>query len=149
MCALKVQKHLFYPDTESETSRANEAKDGRISVAIKELSRAGFGQQINLNQLAATLNLSESRFRHLFTKEAGTSPRRYIRLVRIHRAKNLLEQPFSRVKEVMQMVGYSDPSHFVRDYRSVFSCTPSTTREDAWLRNKSGSVPSVAKIGNK
>jgi transcriptional regulator GlxA family with amidase domain len=49
------------------------------------------------------------------------------------RAKALLEASFLEVKEVAAAVGFSDVSHFVRDYKLAHGERPSETR----VRSKS------------
>jgi AraC family transcriptional regulator, arabinose operon regulatory protein len=103
-------------------------KDKRISSAIEILAQTDLATDIDIHQVAAAVNLSISRFRHLFTREVGASPQSYIRFLRMRQAKSLLESTFLQVKQVMLMVGYQDPSHFVRDYKSAFLTTPSVAR---------------------
>ena len=52
------------------------------------------------DEVAMTLNLSPSRFRHLFREELGVSPHHYLTWIRLHRARELLENSFLRVKEI-------------------------------------------------
>jgi len=101
------------------------AKDPRIQQALKLLQQS---HAINVNEIASTLNLSRSRFRHLFKEELGMSPRDCLRLVRLERAKELLETSFLRVKEITTLLGVNDVSHFVRDYKVFYRQTPSQTR---------------------
>src|SRR3970040_1757818 len=63
------------------------------------------------------VNLSVSRFSHLFREETGLSPSAYLRRMRLERARALLERTFLSVKEVMANVGFRDPSHFAREFR--------------------------------
>lgn len=103
-------------------------KDKRICCAIEILEEADLAADIDVCRIATSVNLSLSRFRHLFTRQVGMSPQSYIRLLRMRQAKSLLENTFLQVKQVMSMVGYQDPSHFVRDYKSTFLTTPSVAR---------------------
>jgi len=82
----------------------------------------------HVSDIAADLNLSSSRFRHLFKQELGLSPKRYLKLTRLNRAKKLLENSFLRVKEITTVLGVNDVSHFVRDYKAFYRQTPSQTR---------------------
>ena len=81
-----------------------------------------------LSEVAAILNLSTSRFRHLFNKEVGISPKRYLTLLRLRWAKKLLENSLLEVKEVTAVIGVNDVSHFVRNYKAVYRQTPTQTR---------------------
>lgn len=78
--------------------------------------------------------MSGSRLRHLFRTEMGTPPGRFLKLLRLQRAKELLRGSFLEVKEVATAVGFGDVSHFVRDYKMVHGETPSESR----FRSKAG-----------
>jgi AraC family transcriptional regulator, arabinose operon regulatory protein len=79
-------------------------------------------------ELARSLNLSPSRFAHLFRKEIGVAPMRYLHTQRMLRARLLLEQTFLSVKQVMVEVGCSDPSHFARDFQRFHGLSPTQWR---------------------
>jgi AraC family transcriptional regulator of arabinose operon len=104
--------------------------DGRIAWAIAEMTQR-FDRPVTVSQLAAAVNLSPSRFCHLFRDETGLSPGRYLRLVRLERARQLLENTFLSVKEVMAAVGVNDPSHFARDFRNTHGLPPREWRRRA------------------
>jgi transcriptional regulator GlxA family with amidase domain len=142
-------RELGMQPTNSDSHKPDDVRDRRIVKFIEMLSNSELGQGIDLDRAAASLNLSGFRFRHVFKNEVGVSPRSYIRTLRLRRARILLEQSFLRVKEVMHMVGYSDASRFVRDYRTLFLVTPSETRTSAWLRMQSHSATDTANNGNK
>jgi len=55
-------------------------------------------------------------------------PGRWLKLLRLGRAKQLLENSFLTVKEVIALVGINDMSHFDRDFRNVYGQTPSQIR---------------------
>lgn len=55
--------------------------------------------------MAAKVHLSASRFGHLFGAEMSVSPARYVKTLRLVRAKELLETSFLSIKEVMVSVG--------------------------------------------
>ena len=109
-------------------------RDKRIRAALEVLGSADLARDISMDNIATAVNLSPSRFRHLFTQEVGETPHGCVRLLRMLRAKKLLEQSFYRIKEVMVMVGYCDASHFGRDYKKCFSVSPSLTRRASLLR---------------
>jgi len=101
------------------------ATDERIQQAL-DLLRVS--PAFDIGDIAATLNLSPSRLRHLFKKQIGLSPSQYIKLLRLERAKSLLESSLLTVKEISARVGASDVSHFVRAYKAVYGHTPSDAR---------------------
>jgi AraC family transcriptional regulator, arabinose operon regulatory protein len=99
------------------------AMDPRISWLIQEIDRR-LGEPLDVSQLAGALNLSPSRFAHLFRAQTGVSPMRYVRKRRLERARELLESTFLSVKTIMTQVGCTDPSHFARDFRRHHGAGP-------------------------
>jgi len=55
-------------------------------------------------------------------------PIRYLRQLRMERAKDLLESSFLSVKEIAFRVGLNDESHFVRDFKSTYGYSPALYR---------------------
>jgi len=117
--------------------------DPRVRQAIDLLSE-DLSRPFNFNALAASVNLSPSRLRHLFKSEIGLTPAQYLKRLRIEGARKLLEGSFLRLKEVMPRVGVSDESHFVRDFKKAHGLPPIKYR----LR-KSKSSGHVAGRANK
>lgn len=101
--------------------------DPRIASVTAEMDRR-LAEPISMSDLAAEINLSTSRFRHLFRAETGMSPARYLRMLRMERACALLEHSLLSIKEIMAAVGCNDPSHFARDFRRQHGLTPSAWR---------------------
>ena len=97
--------------------------DRRIAWAIEQMQRR-MGESLSVTDLARGVNLSRSRFAHLFRQQTGQSPARYLRDFRLDRARLLLETTFLSVKEVMAAVGFNDPSHFSRDFHDAFGASP-------------------------
>jgi transcriptional regulator GlxA family with amidase domain len=95
---------------------------------IIHLMTVDLRQELPLNELAHSLNLSESRLRHLFKKEMGISPVQYLKAQRMQKAKELLEKTYLNVKEVMLRVGISDQSHFVKDFKKIYGFSPAKYR---------------------
>jgi AraC family transcriptional regulator of arabinose operon len=101
--------------------------DRRIAKALA-LMRRDFRRELQVDALARAVNLSPSRFTHLFREETGLSPKQCLRRMRLEHAKALLEESFLSVKEVMAAVGIGDPSHFSRDFRRLYGVLPTDLR---------------------
>src|SRR5687767_2892445 len=105
------------------------AADRRITWVVAHMN-THLAEPLAIPQLAAMVDLSPSRFRHLFKTQIGVSPAEYLQRLRLRRARMLLKRTFLTVKEVMALVGYNDPSHFARDFRRVHGVSPSALRSD-------------------
>lgn len=84
--------------------------------------------ELSLAELAQSVNLSVWRLSHIFKSDVGMPPIRYLRLLRMEKAKYLLESSFLSVKEIAFQVGLNDESHFVRDFKSTYGYSPALYR---------------------
>jgi hypothetical protein len=62
--------------------------DPRVDRALTLMMRPKVAPQIDWEQIARRLNLSSSRFRHLFKLGTGISAKRYLKMVRLRRQTN-------------------------------------------------------------
>jgi len=117
--------------------------DPRIWRALELLRET---RAIRIRQVASSLNLSESRFRHLFKQEVGVPPTQYFKILRLGQARDLLTTSFLTIKEVAVRVGVNDVSHFVRDYKALYGQTPSEARR---LSRRADAPPEIAILASK
>lgn len=102
--------------------------DARVQNVVT-LMRRDLRAKLTLNDMARTVNLTSFHFCHLFKAETGQSPARYLKALRLERARELLETTFLSVKEIRSLVGLNDESHFARDFRAAYGLTPQQHRE--------------------
>lgn len=110
--------------------------DKRVEKII-QMMRADVSGELSLNEFAQSVNLSVWRLCHIFKSDVGMPPIRYLRLLRMERAKDLLESSFLSVKEIAYQVGLNDESHFVRDFKSTYGFSPALYRSQ--FKNKTTS----------
>ena len=102
--------------------------------------------ELSLAECAQSVNLSVWRLCHIFKSDVGMPPIRYLRLLRMERAKNLLESSFLSVKEIAFQVGLNDESHFVRDFKSTYGFSPALYRTR--FKNNNSEEPHNGNNGN-
>ena len=102
--------------------------------------------ELSLGEFAQSVNLSVWRLCHIFKSDVGMPPIRYLRLLRMERAKDLLESSFLSVKEIAFQVGLNDESHFVRDFKSTYGFSPALYRSN--FKNKNTSEALSGNNGN-
>jgi transcriptional regulator GlxA family with amidase domain len=101
--------------------------DKRVEKII-QMMREDVRGELSLTEFAQAVNLSVWRLCHIFKSDVGMPPIRYLRLLRMERAKGLLESSFLSVKEIAFQVGLNDESHFVRDFKSTYGYSPALYR---------------------
>jgi transcriptional regulator GlxA family with amidase domain len=106
--------------------------DRRIELVISRLEN-DTSRAWDTHALAALVNLSASRFRHLFKHETGTSPRQYLRELRFRKAEAMLATTFMSVKEIAESVGLVTVTHFMKDFKERHGMTPGEYRIAARL----------------
>jgi transcriptional regulator GlxA family with amidase domain len=104
--------------------------DQRIAAVIERMEQE-IQRPLRVAELAARVNLSASRLMHLFRAETGVPPARYLRELRLRRARAELEQTFLSVKEIMFAFGFTDPSHFSRTFKRRYGVSPAAVRPRA------------------
>ena len=82
----------------------------------------------DLPTLAVLINLSPSRFRHLFKQETGATPAQYLKDVRLVKSEKMLRTTFLSIKQILKQVGIASNAHFVRDFRRKYGTTPTAYR---------------------
>ena len=103
--------------------------DRRILQAIDVMEQR-LSDRLTVAALSAMVNLSPSRFAHVFRRTTGVSPVRYLHDMRMRRAQQLLKETSLPVREVMRQVGWSDPSHFSKAFRRRFGVGPRGYRDE-------------------
>ena len=104
--------------------------DRRIEVVISKLE-SDVSRAWRMAELAQLVNLSSSRLRHLFKTETGKTPTQYLKDLRLRNAELLLRTTFLSVKEIVNRIGLTTGSHFVRDFKNEYGLTPTMYRSSA------------------
>ncbi|WP_328997498.1 AraC family transcriptional regulator [Kribbella sp. NBC_00709] len=92
------------------------------------LLEADLAEPWTLEQLGARVNLAPGYLVRLFGKSVGMSPMAYLTRIRAERAAGLLIETELPVATVGALVGWHDPSHATRRFRSTFGLSPSQYR---------------------
>jgi len=101
--------------------------DKRVEAVLAKLANDPSAKR-SLGSVASSVNLSASRLRHLFRQEVGAPLGTVLRRSRMEHARDLLENSFLSVKQVMYEVGLSDETYFIREFKRAWGMTPAAYR---------------------
>jgi len=94
----------------------------RIADAIGYIN-ANIQQQPSLDEIAAAINLSPFHFQRLFSRWAGVTPKKYLQILTVDRAKALLAES-KPLLEVSDSVGLSSSSRLYDHFVQLEAVTP-------------------------
>lgn len=97
--------------------------DSRMGPAIRRL-HASFAEPLPIDDLAAEVGLSASRFHHHFKAVTGMTPLQFQKRLRLQEARRMLLADDLDAATAGYRVGYGSPSHFSRDYKRLFGAPP-------------------------
>lgn len=85
----------------------------------------------DVDGLARCLYLSPSQLRRRLRSAFGKSPAQMIRLTRLLRARQLVDQGEASLSAIAHACGFSDHAHLSRTFRRHFHATPSESRRSS------------------
>ena len=92
-----------------------------LEVIEKHLSE----EEFSIEECSSEVGLSRTHFHKKMRALVGKSPSQYLRTVRLHRAKQMIEEEKGNVSEVAYSVGFSSPAYFSRCFKEEFGQSPS------------------------
>lgn len=91
---------------------------------ILEYCSVHFAEPISLEHLSGRFFISPYYLSRLFKKMTSFTLTEYVNLLRIREAQRLLRETDTSVIEIAQQVGYSNISHFNRNFKRIARMTP-------------------------
>ena len=95
----------------------------RIGAAMAHIEDNA-ARRLTVAAMARLVAMSPSHFAHLFREVAGVSPMRYLKQIRLERARALLLAEGLAAGTVAERVGYASASHFSRDFKRNYGLAP-------------------------
>ena len=86
-------------------------------------------ENMTVTQLAEIAHLHPNYFIRMFKQATGMPPLRYVTAAKIEQGKMLLEQTDVPIGTIAASLGYGDPAHFSRVFKSVCGYGPRQFRQ--------------------
>jgi len=90
---------------------------------VRDFIDAHHAEPVSLADLALVAEMSAFHLIRQFRRYYGVPPHRYLDLVRVQRAKLMLQQG-ARISDTAFATGFSDQSHLTRQFKRVLGVTP-------------------------
>ncbi|MFT4192438.1 MAG: AraC family transcriptional regulator [Comamonas sp.] len=110
-----------------------EAQVDRINEIVNRIM-ARVAEPISMADMAAELDMSESRFSRFFRRATGNSFTDFVSRLRIHNACHLLMQTDAYITDICYQVGFNNVANFNRRFLDIKGMTPSEFRRQSESR---------------
>jgi len=115
-------------------SEGGQPDSERLGAMVRQatvLLEQRLDEDVDLRQLAASLDVSYDGFRHAFKRHTGMAPHQYLLQLRIHRAQELLCGTDLTVRRIAASLGFKDPYYFSRAFRKMTGRSPHRWRVES------------------
>lgn len=97
--------------------------NNRLEPAINYI-KEHIDRNISISELAAFMGYSESYFSNSFKKQTGYAPNRYINMLKIERAKELIMYTNYSITEIADRLGYESVHYFSKVFKHITGMSP-------------------------
>ena len=117
---------LLHVDPRAESADYAGQMDKEFVNKVMDVLNAEISNcDLSVDDLCRRLGVSRTVLYNKLKTLTGQSPNDFIKVVRLNRAKDLLEIHRYMISEVADMVGFSDPKYFSVCYKKQFGISPS------------------------
>lgn len=121
---------IIKPSEISVSSRDQVFMEKLLHVVEANMDNEKFG----VEDLSGAVAMSQSQLHRKLKAIINQSANHFIRMVRMNRAKELLEKDAGNISEVAYKVGYEDPGYFSKTYKSFFGQLPSEVKKQTLIK---------------
>lgn len=121
-----LRKDILHVEPQSEEGDyASQMDKEFLNKVINILNEELANSEFSVDDLCRRLGVSRTVLYHKIKTLTGQPPSDFIKVVRLNKAKEILETHKYMISEVADMVGFSDPKYFSVCYKKQFGISPS------------------------
>lgn len=117
-------KHLLETTIDIRDKGAGNKYDQVLKQAQEYIEENYFMDDISLNTVASSVNLSPNHFSTIFSQKLGETFIEYLTRIRMEKAKELLRTTSKKLTDIAFEVGYKDSHYFGSIFKKTQGCTP-------------------------
>lgn len=118
MVACQEESRNFSPETGGE----NQSKVQPVINYIK----ANLDKPLVISQLAAKMGYTESYFSTLFKESTGYPPNKYINILKVEKAKEMILYTTDSITQISEQLGFDSVHYFSKVFKQVTGLSPSS-----------------------
>ncbi len=125
---LIIIEHIRHNLEENKYRNDSNSSSNRVKLMIQYI-RAHYMEEISLEDIAASANISKNTAMRYFGANIGISPVDYLIRYRIGISCKLLKETSDKISNIADCVGYENTSYFCRLFRKYVGVSPKEYRE--------------------
>lgn len=106
------------------------SRKSQIETAVDYISDNISNVELSITELSKMCDMSEVHLRRIFTQVYHMSPVKFIIMLRVNKAKELLGRDDVSIKEISERCGFRNQYYFSKTFKGVVGITPSEYRSD-------------------
>lgn len=116
-------------------SKLQTRDDGKIENTkhaihlVKQYIADHYNEEITLNQLADVVYLNPSYLSTIFKSKTGSGISKYIKTIRMEKAKKMLLRTNMKISDIGNAVGFHNNSYFIKSFHEYYGETPEKMRQ--------------------
>lgn len=132
---ISTRMHQLLGNAPSATGTQAGAEDPIVKATRQLIQSHLADAKYTIANLCSDLHISHSQLHRRLQAETGLSISKFIRQIRLERAKELLADPQLTIAAVAIDTGFKDPDYFHRVFKKAFQVTPGAFRKAQLQKN--------------
>jgi signal transduction histidine kinase/DNA-binding response OmpR family regulator/ligand-binding sensor domain-containing protein len=126
--AFANEKETVAPAIDAPQNEPKKTEDAFVLKVREAIAANLSNEDFTVEQLCKLVFLSHSQLHRKLEAVTGYSPNRFIRIMRLAKAKEMLQQPNTSISTIALECGYSDAGYFSRVFKQEMGVTPNEWR---------------------
>jgi AraC-like DNA-binding protein len=111
-----------------EPAADNKIEDAFVKKVREAVEAHLSDAEFTIEQLCRLVFMSHSQLHRKLDALTGCSPNKFIRMIRLAKAKEMLKNPANSIAAIAYECGYNDPGYFARVFKQEYGETPQEWR---------------------
>ena len=116
-----------------EPTRENKIEDDFVKKIREVIEKNITDTNFTVEQLCKQVFMSHSQLHRKLDALTGCSPSKFIRIIRLNKAKKMLKNSTISIAAISLECGYNDPGYFARVFKQDYVVTPQEWRTNNWV----------------
>lgn len=129
LAELKAQIQLVLSLLDGAADVHNPEFNKKVIKDIRKLIEDNYTSDISLQWIAEKVFLTQTYVSYLFKREVGQTFVKYLTMIRMHKAEELLRGTHLTIADISLQVGYMNTSYFCKTFKQYHGQSPAKFRE--------------------